>query len=133
MIEFTDSDILSLLDRLKNQCRTSERCLISRVDVDEGNSVSLPCGHVYHHEYYTGIRRRKKCPYCGALYNPVDLERKCSLCDTVTSIRNGKCEKHNRQLCQHVIKRGKRAGSLCQHAVKNNTGYLCGRHTRPKK
>lgn len=117
-----------LANILRASSRGEEHCLISRMSVDETNSVRLPCNHVYHIDYYSAsVRKRHRCPYCALVYAPEDLERPCSECGQVTPIQNGKCKKHNQPRCSFIIKKGKNKGKEC--GLRAGTGFsVCARH-----
>lgn len=127
MIEFKDPDILYLMDQLKKSSTSEQRCLVSRVDINDENSVVLPCGHWYHVDYYKGIKKKRKCPYCGQSFEPDLLERPCTVCGTLTELRNTKCVKHNQKKCQHILTCGKNKGSHCKNHVSDT--LFCRRHT----
>lgn len=114
-MQFTNPLLLKTVRRIVAESGEGDKCIISKLRVDDTNSVQLPCGHLVHIDYFmSSLKNASRCPYCmkvcGTL-NPTP----CSVagCNGQTLIRNGKCKKHNVPMCQHILSKGKNKGSPC--------------------
>lgn len=124
--------LLKLVKAIREESVGEHKCLISRLAVIERNSVELPCGHVFHIDYYSSVKKKRRCPYCAKEYCPQTIELPCQHpgCQTMTPIRNRLCKQHNKPRCSFILTRGPSAGLQCSHAVRGQ-GSMCSRHTPP--
>lgn len=127
---FQNPSLIRLVKTIRAESTGENRCLISRLQVTSKNSVCLPCNHIFHIDYYTNIKKKHNCPYCGKWYNVNLLEKPCTHleCSEMTTIQNGICKKHNKTTCTHVLSKGKRKGDACGANVINNSTPFCSRH-----
>lgn len=127
---FQNPSLIRLIKSIRADSNGDDRCLISRLNVSERNSVKLPCGHVFHIDYYNNIKKKQNCPYCGKSYNVSDIERSCKHmeCSEMTAIQNGICKKHNKSVCTYIITKGKRKGINCGAKTTNDHSLFCSKH-----
>lgn len=127
---FQNPSLIRLIKTIRAESTGENRCLISRLQICEKNSVRLSCNHCFHIDYYNNIKKKRNCPYCGVWYNNVSIEKTCSLqdCNEMTPIQNGICKKHNRATCEYTLKKGKRKGMTCGSKVVNEGNLFCSKH-----
>lgn len=131
---FKNPAMIDLIRSIRLETQGEDRCLISRLRLTQRNMVVLPCNHRFHIDYYSSVRKKHRCPYCNMEYDPLNLEKVCSVkedggsqCAEITPIVNGICKKHNKPVCIFKITRGKNKDKLCGKKCEPHSDY-CVRH-----
>jgi hypothetical protein len=119
---FSNEKLRKLLNEIESETKTINKCLISRLDVNNKNGITLACGHQYRVNYLKK-NRTNECPYCGKSYHLELYEKKCKLCDKLTLTDNELCTKHSKEKCTFIRTNKKQ----CGNSAKNN-GVFCHLH-----
>lgn len=96
---FANEELNSIYAELEKQQQTQNRCLISNLDINEYNSVTLTCGHSFRIDFFTKLKNKNVCPYCSN-YSII----KVNTCDQILKSGKNKGEKCNRRtfICKNI-------------------------------
>jgi len=132
-INFSE-ELMKLL--CEDESNEGKKCLISGEKLEE-NHIKLDCNHCFNYEYiFNEVRNQRKknrletqnigtnqikCPYCRSVSKGI-----LPWYDGYQKIKwvNWKCDVKN--MCEAILKSGKRKGEKCGCNVKQ--GKYCGRH-----
>lgn len=93
---FRSESLNKLFQEIKNQSNSNNKCLISKLDLYDNNTVTLECGHSYRINYFSKLINKKilTCPYCNFKFTRESIEKKCTICDKKTISNLSLCNKH---------------------------------------
>lgn len=93
---FRSESLNKLLQEIKNQSNSDNKCLISKLDILDNNAITLECGHSYRIDYFSKLIKKKNlsCPYCNFKFTRESIEKKCKVCNKTTISNLELCNKH---------------------------------------